>query len=125
MRGGSQFRPGLVRQIPLLLVLIIACLTLLVPASESNHDTPIIAELIADPRSFSTRTVVVYGVVVDVIEGGTGFVLQNVSQLALVIHGAFGVSAGDQVIVRGVFRADGPELYLSATALETIPSGTG
>jgi len=90
----------------------------IIPATAA--DTPLIAELVATPEAFSGKTVTIYGLVVAVPEGGGSFMLQDVSQkpLRILTGKGMAVKVGDQVLVRGVFKVDGRQQYISAERIE-------
>lgn len=79
-----------------------------------EQDKPIIAHMLAAPQAYNTRTVTIYGLVIETEQDGRMFMLQDVSQMPLKIVRTDGVATavGDQVLVKGVFEssADGPQL---------------
>jgi hypothetical protein len=113
------------RQRCLLAFGVLGALTLGGTAPVTADETPIIAELLASPEQFAGKRVVVYGVVVGVM--GPAFALQDVSQAPLRVVGAAGagVRVGDQVLVRGVFRLEGAQRYVSAEDIEAVQVAGG
>jgi hypothetical protein len=79
---------------------------------------PIIAQLYADPARYASRSVIVYGVVIEAGPGAT-FILQDVSQrpLKIVADQKASPAVGDQLMVLGFFHADANAPFLSAKAL--------
>lgn len=108
--------------LPHFFAVTIVCAAAVPSTAATATETPIIAELVASPEAFTGKTVVIYGLVVSVSEGGTVFMLQDVSQNPLRVVGAGGASVeiGDQVLVRGVFRVDGGQHYVSAERIEPV-----
>ncbi len=81
---------------------------------EQHIEKPIIAQLYADPSSFSGRTVEIYGLVVE-SNRTNEFFLQDVSQRPLRVLGTAAV--GDQVTVVGRFHASSQSIHLAAEKL--------
>jgi hypothetical protein len=81
-------------------------------------DYPIIAQLVNDPARYVGRTVMIYGLVIE-RPSRFDFMIQDVSQLPLKIVGGrkSNVTAGDQLIVVGVFRDAPGGPYIAATSL--------
>jgi hypothetical protein len=79
---------------------------------------PIIAELYSDPIRHADKSVLIYGLVIE-IDSGSTFLLQDVSQHPLRIVAApdMRVAVGDQLMVFGSFHADGQEPFVLAKAL--------
>jgi hypothetical protein len=79
---------------------------------------PIIAELYSDPAKHADKSVLIYGLVIEIGPGST-FLLQDVSQHPLKIVATPGMRAavGDQLMVFGSFHADGQEPFLAAKTL--------
>jgi hypothetical protein len=103
-----------------LLAVVAACAIALAAASSNFYpeqqsiQKPIIAQLYADPTSFSGRTVEVYGLVVE-SNAKNEFLLQDVSQRSLRVVGSAAI--GDQVTVVGRFHASAQSIYLTAERL--------
>jgi hypothetical protein len=89
-----------------------------VTGAPQADESPIIAELYSDPARHAGKSVLIYGLVVE-IGPGSAFRLQDVSQhpLRIVASPDMRVSVGDQLMVFGSFHADGPEPFLSAKTL--------
>jgi hypothetical protein len=91
------------------------------PAAEPAHPrpTPIIAELYADPAVFVGKSVMIYGLVVEISPSRTEFFLQDVSQHPLRIVGNKRLTAkiGDQLVVVGRLRIAGQQPYLAADSV--------
>lgn len=88
-------------------------------AAYSEADKPIIAQLLADARHYDGRSIVVYGLVIETADRGRSFVLQDVSQMPLVVVRDDGraTRVGDQLLIEGVFVANHGEPYLRASAI--------
>jgi hypothetical protein len=88
-------------------------------AAEPARLKPIIAELFAAPAAFADKPIEIYGLVIDTDRTHTRFQLQDVSQHPLTIVGNARLRAtiGDQLIVRGILRGRGNDIYFVATSL--------
>jgi len=83
-------------------------------------DKPIIAHMLADQDAFDGRDLTIYGLVIDVTDGGRAFMLQDVSQMPLKVIPPAGVLilAGDQVLVKGIFEVGKHEPQFNATKIQ-------
>lgn len=81
-----------------------------------DSDNPIIAHLYADPANYDGRQVTIYGLVVEADRDGRWFMLQDVSQMRLKVVRTDGLPTivGDQVLIRGPFKANRGNPYLEA-----------
>ena len=79
-------------------------------------EKPIIAHLYADAAKYDGRQVTIYGLVIEAEKDGRRFTLQDVSQMPLKIIKPEGLPAvvGDQVLIKGVFKANRGDPYLEA-----------
>jgi hypothetical protein len=84
-----------------------------------ERDKPIIAQLMHDAGSYDGAAVTVYGLVIEAHDGGRAFVLQDVSQMPLRVHGreGVGVEVGDQLLITGIFHANEGAPYLEGRLL--------
>lgn len=79
-------------------------------------DKPIIAQLYADAPIYDGREVTIYGLVVETADAGDTFMLQDVSQMPLKVirQDRFPAFVGDQILVKGIFQANGGEPFIQA-----------
>lgn len=100
--------------------LLTAVLVLYAGGAAGEADKPIIAHILADQDAYNGKSVTIYGLVVEVLDGGRAFMLQDVSQMPLEIVTPKGevVFLGDQVLVKGFFDAGENEPRLRATDME-------
>lgn len=101
---------------------VLACLITVGSTCAAAEQTPTIAEMLASPQDFAGERVAVYGIVVSVAGGLRVFLLQDVSQesVRVVRPTDASVRVGDQVLVRGFFRLEGAERYISADEIESV-----
>src|SRR5918996_3255842 len=73
-----------------------------------EREKPIIAQLMHDARSYDGAAITIYGLVIEARAGGRTFLLQDVSQVPLRVHGRGGirVKVGDQLLISGTFHAN-------------------
>ena len=84
-----------------------------------EQDKPIVAQLMYDARGYDGAVVTIYGLVIEAQDGGRIFLLQDVSQVPLRVHGREGirVKVGDQLLISGTFHANDGDPYLEARLL--------
>ncbi len=82
----------------------------------SEPGKPIIAQLYSNSENYDERMVTIYGLVIEAAEAGRVFMLQDVSQMPLKVRRTdnFPAFVGDQVMVQGVFLANGGKPYLQS-----------
>jgi hypothetical protein len=103
---------------PLLLALLAAAAVVFSGAAwggaSEERDKPIIAQLMHDAGSYDGAAVTIYGLVIEARDGGRAFLLQDVSQMPLRVHGREGirVKVGDQLLITGIFHANEGDPYL-------------
>jgi hypothetical protein len=93
-----------------------------------ERDKPIIAQLMNDAASYDGAAVTIYGLVIEASDGGRAFLLQDVSQMPLRVHGRedIRVKVGDQLLITGIFHAKEGDPYLEGRLLvPTIVLGGG
>ena len=78
---------------------------------------PIVANLFGEPRRYAGKSVVIYGLVIEVSPKGY-FLLQDVSQhpIKIVLRGKVKPKTGDQVLVSGIFNSS-PFPYVRAKSV--------
>ena len=86
------------------------------PVAKAEVDKPIIANLFGDSQRYDGRPVTIYGLVIETAKAGKEFMLQDVSQMPLRVirKDKFRAFVGDQMLVHGVFFANGGEPYFEA-----------
>ena len=84
--------------------------------------TPIISELFAEPAKFVGQPITVYGLTIEGRDDGRRFLLQDVSQMPLVVVAPAGerVGAGRQLMVRGVLRWSNGQLELAGKWIQDV-----
>jgi hypothetical protein len=84
-----------------------------------ERDKPIIAQLMYDAGSYDGAAITIYGLVVEARDGGRAFLLQDVSQIPLRVHGREDtrVRVGDQLLITGIFHANEGNPYLEGRLL--------
>jgi hypothetical protein len=103
---------------PLLLAFVAAAAVVVSGAASGGGSEewrkPIIAQLMNDAARYDGVAVTIYGIVIDASEGGRGFLLQDVSQMPLRVHGRedIRVKVGDQLLITGIFHANEGDPYL-------------
>jgi hypothetical protein len=107
---------------PVLLALVAAAVAFsggAIGGGSQERNKPIIAQLLHDARSYDGATVTVYGLVIEARDGGRAFLLQDVSQVPLRVHGRKGsrVKVGDQLLITGIFHANEGDPYLEGRLL--------
>ncbi len=97
-----------------LLMLVGTCISSI--GESAQEQTPIIAEIFADPSRYSTRATSIYGLVIE-LTSRDEFLLQDISQHPLRVRVTSGqsVSVGDQVSILGVVETDHGEPVFKAT----------
>jgi hypothetical protein len=91
-------------------------LGVLSPIAKAEENKPIISSLLYDFQRYDGRSVTIYGLVIETAKAGKEFMLQDVSQMPLRVirNDTFRSFIGDQMLVQGVFFANGGEPYLEA-----------
>jgi len=85
-------------------------------------DTPIAAELFSNPDQFIGRKIAIYGLVIEARSGGAQFLLQDVSEMPLVVIAPVGehVAAGSQLRVYGTIQRSQGQLVLRGDRVEAV-----
>lgn len=90
--------------------------------AQGARETPIVAELLSQPERFLGRPVAIYGLAVEVLDGGRRFILQDVSQMPLSVVAPAGdrVVLGSQLMVHGIVRRVNGRLEVAARDLFAV-----
>ena len=91
-------------------------------------ERPIIAELFWDVEGFRGRQVIVYGLVIESVDAGRVFMLQDVSQMPLRVEVTDGTTVwkGEQLLVEGlVVQSDGEPALRATRIVPTKVLGGG